>query len=138
MFPYEYDDEEELNATSEEIEEDEPVEFGVDFETGKLTGGKVRGSKAVAVWAWNALKTYRYNFESMPWEYGCSLMDLVGLAMSPMEMNARSESLVREALSGSPYIEDIKDYECKIENDKMTISFTLVTAFGEEDMNVSI
>ena len=45
--------------TDESDEEDEalPVEFGIDFKTGKMTGGKVTGLNAIKVWAWNALQT---------------------------------------------------------------------------------
>ena len=138
MFPYEIDEEEVLDETTEEIEEEEPVEYGVDFKTGKLTGGKVRGKKAIIVWAWNALKTYRFVYEPMAWDYGSSLPDLVGKAMKHEELEARAEALVRETLMPNPYIEGISDFSCVIENDKMFISFTLETAFGEEDMNVEI
>jgi len=138
MFPFEIDEEEVIDETPEDIEEEEPCEYGVDFKTGKLTGGKVRGKKAVMVWAWNALKTYRFVYEPMSWDYGSSLPDLIGKAMSPGELEARAEALVREALTANPYIEGISEFSCEVDGDKMTVSFKLETSFGEEDMNVEI
>lgn len=136
MYPFDEDDElydEDDEQEEEEIEE--PVEFGVDFTTGKLTGGKVRGSKAVAVWAWNALMYPRYRYELTSFQYGCELSDLIGQVMSAEEASMLAEPIVRDAFLPNEFIEDIADFNCNIDGDKLTISLRLITPFGEEEMN---
>lgn len=138
MYPYDDDDElydeDDPEQEEEEIIEDEPVEFGVDFATGKLTGGKVYGSKAVAVWAWNALMYPRYRYEVASWQYGCELTDMIGQVMDGEEASMMAESIIRDAFLPNPYIVDIADLSCKLVDDKLTISFMLITSFGEEEM----
>lgn len=119
--------------------EEPPLEFGVDFKTGQMTGGKVKGSKAVAVWAWNALKTPRYRYEQCTWQYGSELSELIGESMDSEDAAVLAESMVRDALLPNPYIEDIDGLTCELDGDKLTISFMLITTFGEEEMeNVAI
>ena len=135
-----FDEDEELELeeeTEEPEEEDEdiPMEFGVDFSTGQMTGGKVTGAKAVAVWAWNALMYARYRYELTSWQYGSELSDMVGEVMDEEDAQMTAEAIIRDALLPNPYIEDIKDLTCELSGDKLTISFTLVTPFGEEVLN---
>lgn len=55
MFPFE--------ETEEETQEENlyiPREYGIDFETGQLSGKMVEGYDALLVWAWLALRTPRY------------------------------------------------------------------------------
>lgn len=138
-----YDEDEDLNldddiddAEDEDEEiEDLPMEVGIDFETGQMTGGKVTGKKAVAVWAWNALKTPRYQYEQHSWQYGSELNELIGQAMDEEDAEIMAESMVRDALLINPHIEDISDFKCELDADKLTISFILETSFGEEAIN---
>ena len=142
MYPYETDENEELVGeeieADEEIAEEPPMEWGVNFKTGQMTGGKVTGSKAVAVWAWNALKTARFRFETSTFEYGSELEDLIGIAISQDEASMLVNSIVRDALLPNQYIIGIDNFDCTIDSDKLSISFTLITDFGEEELNVTI
>ena len=57
MFPFE--------ETEEETQEENlyiPREYGIDFETGQLSGKMVEGYDALLVWAWLALRTPRYRY----------------------------------------------------------------------------
>lgn len=133
---FDEDDEElELEEEEEAPEEEDvdiPMEFGVDFSTGQMTGGKVTGAKAVAVWAWNALMYPRYRYELSSWQYGSELSDMIGQVMDEDDAVMEAEAIVRDALLPNPYIEDIEDFSCSLMEDKLIISFTLVTPFGEE------
>ena len=62
MFPYDIE-EEEVDEEQDQEEQSIPVEYGIDFETGQLTGKKVYGIEALKVWIWNALVTDRYRYE---------------------------------------------------------------------------
>ena len=138
-----FDEDDEELGLDDDIEEEEeegegeelPLEFGVDFSTGKMTGGKVTGKKAVAVWAWNALMYPRYHYELASWQYGSELSDLIGRSPDEDEASMMAESIVRDALLPNEYIEDIEDFTCTLESDKITVSFTLITPFGEEELN---
>lgn len=138
-----YDDDEDLNIDDGYDEEDDdddeeiedlPMEFGIDFKTGQMTGGKVTGAKAVAVWAWNALMTPRYQYETCTWQYGSELNALIGQSMSVDDAAMMAEAIIRDALLPNPYIEDIEGLTCELDGDKLTVSFTLITSFGEEVM----
>lgn len=137
MYPFDVDEDEELELTDsdEEVIEEPPMEFGVDFKTGKMTGAKVTGSKAVAVWAWNALMYPRYRFEIATDQYGSELQDMIGNVMTQDEASMMAESIIRDAFLPNQYIEDIEDLTCNIEDDRLTVSFRLITTFGEEDMD---
>lgn len=132
MFEDDEDIELEETEETEETTDDIPMEFGVDFSTGQLTGGKVRGSQAIAVWAWNALMYPRYDFELSSWEYGSELSSLIGQVMDDETLSMMAESLVEDALLPNPYIEGIDDFSASLKNDKLTVSFTLKTTLGEE------
>lgn len=141
MYPFDEDDElfDEDETEQEEVDIEEPVEFGIDFTTGRLTGGKVRGSKAVAVWAWNALMYPRYRYELSSFQYGCELSDMIGQVMSKEEATIMAESIIRDTLLPNPHIEDIADLKCELDDDRLSISFRLITSFGEEEIdNVAI
>ena len=116
-----------------------PMEFGVDFSTGQMTGGKVRGAKAVAVWAWNALMYPRYHYELASWQYGSELYSMIGKVMDKGRASMMAESLVRDALLPNENILDIADFQCDKKDDKLIISFKIITPFGEEELkNVAI
>ena len=137
MYPFDEDDElfDEDETEQEEVDIGEPVEFGIDFTTGRLTGGKVRGSKAVAVWAWNALMYPRYRYELSSFQYGCELSDMIGQVMSKEEATIMAESIIRDTLLPNPHIEDIADLKCELDDDRLSISFRLITSFGEEEID---
>ena len=116
-----------------------PAEYGIDFSTGQLTGGKVSGAKAVAVWAWNALMYPRYRYELATWQYGSELSKMIGKVMDKGKASMIAESLVRDALLPNENILDIKDFQCELKDDKLIVSFKIVTPFGEEELsNVAI
>lgn len=126
--PIEHEDEEEL-----------PVEFGVDFTSGRMTGGKVKGADAIKVWAWNALHTPRYRYEQFSWDYGSELEDLIGRSSRPIEYIAsEAKRMCEECLIQNRFIEGIRDFDCMIVMGVLVCSFTIITTFGEVDQNVAI
>lgn len=146
MYPYDEDDEEEIeldeemesSTTEGDQDENPPMEFGVDFSTGQMTGGKVTGAKAVAVWAWNALMYPRYTYELTSWNYGSELRDLIGQVMEQDDLEVSVDAIIRDAFLPNEYIEDIENLTCEMEDDTLNISLTLVTPFGEEDIDVTL
>lgn len=136
-------DEEGVVEDAEPLENEEddtlPVEFGVNFTTGLMTGGKVTGLEAIKVWAWNALKTARYRYEQFTWDYGSELEDLIGLSQRPFEyIESEAKRMCEECLVQNRYIEGIEDFDCMMVQNVLVCSFTIVTTFGEVESNVAI
>ena len=131
MFPFEEEIEEE-----EDEEEYYPREYEIDFQSGKMTGKIVEGAKALAMWAFLALKVDRYVFYTYSWDYGSELKELVGHTYSNEYENSEIARMITECVTVNPYIIGIEDLEISREDDLRHVSFTLVTDYGEEQMNV--
>ena len=73
MFPF-------VDTEEENTEEEQyiPKEYGINFETGQLSGKIVEGYDAILVWAWLALHTPRYRYYIYSEDYGQEYEDLVG------------------------------------------------------------
>ena len=56
MFPFIDTDDEDVQESEQYI----PREYGINFETGQLSGKIVEGYDAILVWTWLALHTARY------------------------------------------------------------------------------
>ena len=124
---------------SESDEETLPVEFGVDFLTGQLTGGKVKGLEAIKVWAWNALRIPRNRYEQFSWDYGSELEDLIGMPQVPIEyIESEAKRMCEECLTQNKYIEGIENFECMMVQGILVCSFTIITKIGEVESNVAI
>lgn len=96
----------------------------------------VEGKEAVSVWAWNALHTDRFRYEIFTWDYGNETESLVGQNYSEKLKQAESTRYVRESLMINPYITDVKNIAVNFADGLLTITGTLVTIYGEADMNV--
>lgn len=136
----EIDETEEEEDEENEIDDDDdlPYEYGIDFDTGQLTGEIVNGLEAVKVWAWLALKTTRYKYLIYSWDYGSELESLIGTNYSEEFTKARAHKFVTECLDENPYITSINDFEATFEKDKLELSFMMMTEFGEEGITLDV
>lgn len=124
--------------TSEETEENLniPAEYGIDFETGRLTGGKVTGLEAIKVWVYMALRIPRYRNIIYSWDFGNELEDLIGKGYSHEYLESEIPRMITECLLINPYINEVMDFTVKSENDKLTVNFTIATIYGNEVINL--
>lgn len=113
-----------------------PREYGVDFETGTLTGKVVEGIEAIKVWIWNCLHTERYRHAIYSWLYGVEYERYIGQALSDEYLQSDCQAETEDALLVSPYIKGIEDFKATVEKDKLKISFKAVTTLGEVNVNV--
>ena len=113
-------------------------EYEIDFEKWALTGRIVTRKKAVAMWACLALSTARYRFLIYSWEYGNELETLIGSIYSTQYVTAECKRMVEECLSVNPYIEGISDFQVELTDDKLIISFTLNTIYGDEGVTMNV
>ena len=123
MFPFDIEDEEIV----EEEEELLPCEYGINFDTGQLTGRMVYGLDAIRVWVWLALGVDRYFYEQYTWNNGHELATLIGRSTSEED----AQRMITECLMQNPHITGIKDVDIEKDNDALTIRFTVNTDLGD-------
>lgn len=105
MFPFVDNEEEEEQEESLYI----PKEYGINFETGQLSGKIVEGYDALLVWVWLALQTPRYRYYIYSEDYGQEYEDLIGKSGS-----SSSEGIVSpaEPRDTSPVIQIPYPFHC--------------------------
>ena len=133
----------ELSDTKSIREEDSqvvklPKEYGIDFQTGQLTGKIVEGLEAIKVWIWLCLHTERFRHAIYSADYGTSFEQYIGHVLSDEYINTDCESEITDALLINEYIESIEEFEAVRNSDSLNIKFRVVTKFGsiEVDENV--
>ena len=133
MFPFDLEDEEvEVTEKEEKIYK----EYEIDYTTGQLTGRIVEGLEAVKVWIYLALSTDRYHFQQYSWDYGNELSNLIGTTTDQEYISMEAKRLVEECLYQNSHITEINDFVATIENDKLSMSFTVETDYGEVEISV--
>lgn len=113
-----------------------PKEYGINYETGQLTGEIVEGAEAVKVWCWLCLHTERFRFPIYQWSYGTELEQYIGQTITDEYLQDDCRGNIEEALLVNPWIDGISDFKATIEGDHLSISLTINTKFGEVDMKV--
>lgn len=115
-----------------------PKEYGIDFNTGQLTGKIVEGIEAIKVWIWLCLHTERFRHAIYSADYGTSFEQYIGHVLSDEYINTDCESEISDALLINEYIESIEDFEAVKDGEHLRVSFKVVTKFGniEVDENV--
>lgn len=133
LFPTYIEEELETEEQSEKII---AREYEINFNTGEFTGNIVEGLEAIKVWIWLALKTTRYRHVIYSWDYGNELEDLIGVGDTEEFIKAEAERMIEDALLVNENITSITEIEVTKENDKIFISFTANTIYGEVEINV--
>lgn len=128
MFPYDIEEEE---LDEEQEAQKNPVEYGINFETGQLTGQKVYGIEAIKVWIWNTLMTDRYRYEHHSWNYGHELENLIGTCNDEDYIRTTAKEMIEECLTINEHITGIDEFDIKTDGDSLSCTFTVMTDFGE-------
>lgn len=115
-----------------------PREYGIDFQTGQLTGKIVEGIEAIKVWIWLCLHTERFRHAIYSSDYGTSLEQYIGHMLSEEYINTDCESEISDALLINEYIESIEDFEAVRNSDSLNISFRVVTKFGSVEVDENV
>jgi hypothetical protein len=113
-----------------------PYEYGIDFETGQLTGTIVEGVEAIKVWIWLALHIERYRFPIFSWDYGAELDQYIGKSYSKEYLDADVKETVTDCLLQNDHITDIDDFSVELDGEKILKSFHVETDIGGIDLNV--
>ena len=115
-----------------------PKEYGIDFETGELTGAIVTGKEALKVWIWNCLHTERFRYAIYSWQYGVEYEQYIGQTVENEFLIADAQTETEEALTVNPYISGISDFEISFAGSKLNISFTAETTLGDLEVNTGV
>ena len=115
-----------------------PREYGIDFDTGQLTGKIVEGIEAIKVWIWLCLHTERFRHAIYSSDYGTSFEQYIGHVLSDEYINTDCESEVTDALLINDYIESIENFGAVKDVEHLRISFRVVTKFGSLEVDESV
>lgn len=133
MFPFDLDDDEILAKTRDVSKE---RDYEIDFERNVLTGRMIEGIEAVKQWIRLALGTERYFYRQYSWNFGHELDTLIGKGYSNGYIETEAYRMVSEALQLEPNIVSISNFKCHFDDGNLTVSFTVNTTYGEDDVNV--
>lgn len=125
----------ELKEAQAESEQKIPVEYEINFETGQLTGRTVKGKDAIKMWIYKVIKTERYRHIIYSWDYGIELEDLIGQGFERSYIESEVQRYIKDALSINDHIKEVKDFNVSFEGSVLTMHFTVVTEFGEVNID---
>jgi hypothetical protein len=115
-----------------------PKEYEIDFKTGQLTGNTVEGLEAIKVWIWLVLQTPRYRYYVYSWDYGNEFEDLIGQGYTEEYIEAEAQRMTEDCLLVNENIQSISDFSISMENDTLTVTFTVNTMYGDIEINQPI
>lgn len=115
-----------------------PREYGVDFQTGQMTGRIVEGIEAIKVWIWNTLHTERYRHAIYSWMYGVEYEQYIGRSMDSEYLQSDCRTETEDALMVSPYLKGIEDFSAAAEDDRLLIRFCAVTTLGRTEVSINV
>ena len=96
----------------------------------------VERAEAVAVWAWNALHTERFLWPCFSANYGSEIYTLIGQGYQPETKRAEVQRYIEECLLACPYITAVTGMTVTGAGDRLTVSFTIRSIYGDLDMEV--
>jgi hypothetical protein len=116
---------------SEETEPQPSKTYYLDFENGRI-GPKIDGDLAIKQFVIKAIMTPRSRYAIYSDDYGCELDYLIGEDATPDLLNSEIPRMIRDALIYDDRISDVTNITVERDGDKVFISFTVVTATGDE------
>ena len=135
MFPFDIDDD---DIDVEVDGEKEPSDYEIDLETGKLTGRIITGLDAIKQRVMITFDTDRYYYSQYSWEHGHELNELIGKSYDPGYIKTEAKRMVEDALAPDEDIEGIEDFNCDVKGDTLTISFRIMTIYGDEEVQINV
>ena len=136
LFPFATD--EELTLATQEVTASSIREYEVDFKSGRLTGRIVEGVDALYVWAYLALKAWRYRWVIYGWSYGNEVYDITGNFYSEEYLRSECRRYLEECLFENEHITGIEDLEVSQTKDVLNIKFRLITDVGSKEVEVNV
>lgn len=136
LFPFATD--EEVTLVTPDVTASSIREYGLDFETGKLTGKIVTGVDALCVWAYLALKARRYRWVIYSWQYGEEYTNLIGYSFDEDYLYSEVKRYLEECLFVNEHITGIEDLEVSQPNETLYIRFKMITDVGSKEVSMYV
>lgn len=133
LFPFATDGEITQKVTASSIRE-----YEIDFKSGRLTGKIVEGVDAICVWAYLALKAWRYRWIIYSWGYGNEVYDLIGNSYSEEYLRSECRRYMEECLFENEHITGIENLEVSQIKDVLYIKFKLITDVGSKEVEMDV
>lgn len=118
-----------------EVSYDPPLEYGIDYNTGQLTGKIVEGVETIKTWIWCTLHTERFKYAIHDWDYGIEIEPYMGTTVTQEILDTDIKKEIQDALYINPWITDINNWNSSIEKEKVHLKFTVDTDFGETEVD---
>ena len=122
-------------AEEESTVQEIPKEYGIDFDTGQLTGTIVEGLEAVKVWIWLCLHTERFKYPIYTWDYGWDAEQYIGYAYPQEYIETTCEQEITDAMLVNPWITAVSDFSVEMDGALLKVSFTAETDFGDVEVS---
>lgn len=113
-------------------------EYELDFKSGRLTGRIVEGVDALCVWAYLALKAWRYRWVIYSWGYGNEVYNLISNSYSEEYLRSECRRYVEECLFENEHITGIEDLEVSQIKDVLSIKFRMITDVGSKEVEMNV
>lgn len=136
LFPFATD--EEMLLAPQKVTASSIREYELDFKSGRLTGRIVEGVDALCVWAYLALKAWRYRWIIYSWGYGNEVYDLIGNSYSEEYLRSECRRYMEECLFENEHITGIEDLEVSQINEVLYIKFKMITDVGSKEVEMSV
>lgn len=121
-----------------QIERASPTKtYKLDFETGKISG-IVDGKDALKQFIHKAIITARFRFPIYDDQYGCELEDLIGQDIPYELFETEVKRVIKDALIYDDRINDVTNFNIEKTGDKVYISFTVDSIYGDLNDKVVI
>lgn len=134
-----------IEDKEESVKDEVLCEYAYDFENNCLAkdaSGRnyyVYGNDALRIHIYKALMTERFRHVAYSQDYGNEMLSLIGQNMNEEIAMMEVKRYIIEALMyDNMYIEELKDFRFEITRSKMEIRFTVVSVYGEMEVETEM
>ena len=120
-------------------------EYAYDFEQNCLAkdaAGRnyyVYGNDALQIHIYKALMTESFRHLAYSQDYGNEMLSLIGQSMNEEIAKMEVKRYIVEALMyDNDYITELKDFEFEVKESKMSVRFTVLSVYGEMDIDTEL
>ncbi|GIO88572.1 hypothetical protein J25TS5_55040 [Paenibacillus faecis] len=112
--------------------------YMLDFESGQIKEKIIDGQEAIRQSIQKAVLTARYRYLIYNSQYGCEIETLLGQDISPQLLHSEITRVITEALKEDDRVRAVEQFQIERDSDKLFVTFTVITAEGAIEQEVSI
>ncbi|MCA1294574.1 DUF2634 domain-containing protein [Paenibacillus sp. alder61] len=112
--------------------------YMLDLESGQIKERLIDGQEAIRQSIQKAVLTARYRYLIYNSQYGCEIETLLGQDISPQLLHSEITRVITEAIKEDDRIQAVEQFRIERASDKLFVTFTVITAEGAIEQEVSI